>query len=100
MSCPICGARSRGKRLHDLLCLARKWESRVQGRFQTPALLGESCESQWQLMPRHMRYQADYHCFPVQNEFCFLGAGALGTTEILLRSREHGMKMSPLVGRN
>jgi len=36
----------------------------------------------------------------LQKEFCFLGAGALGTTEILLRSRKHGMEMSPLVGRN
>ncbi|KAJ5762401.1 uncharacterized protein N7511_005783 [Penicillium nucicola] len=33
-------------------------------------------------------------------EFCFLGAGALGTTEILLRSRQHCLQMSPLVGRN
>ncbi|KAF7189115.1 Cholesterol oxidase [Pseudocercospora fuligena] len=31
-------------------------------------------------------------------EFCFLGAGALGTTEILLRSQAHGMEVSPLVG--
>ncbi|THU97328.1 FAD/NAD(P)-binding domain-containing protein [Dendrothele bispora CBS 962.96] len=31
-------------------------------------------------------------------ELCFLGAGALGTTEILLRSRAHGLKMSPMVG--
>ncbi|KAF2477526.1 FAD/NAD(P)-binding domain-containing protein [Lindgomyces ingoldianus] len=31
-------------------------------------------------------------------ELCFLGAGALGTTEILLRSKAHGMAMSPLVG--
>ncbi|KAL3461657.1 FAD/NAD(P)-binding domain-containing protein [Aspergillus heterothallicus] len=34
------------------------------------------------------------------NEFCFLGAGAMGTTEILLRSRRHGLSLSPLVGRN
>ncbi|GIK07468.1 hypothetical protein Aspvir_003134 [Aspergillus viridinutans] len=34
------------------------------------------------------------------NELCFLAAGALGTTEILLRSKERGMQMSPLVGRN
>ncbi|KAJ5666351.1 Glucose-methanol-choline oxidoreductase C-terminal, partial [Penicillium maclennaniae] len=33
-------------------------------------------------------------------DFCFLGAGALGTTEILLRSRQCGLQMSPLVGRN
>ncbi|KAL4744451.1 hypothetical protein BDW72DRAFT_209007 [Aspergillus terricola var. indicus] len=33
-------------------------------------------------------------------EFCFLGAGALGTTEILLRSKKHGLPCSPLVGRN
>ncbi|KAI3294229.1 CAZyme family AA3 [Penicillium roqueforti] len=33
-------------------------------------------------------------------EFCFLGAGALGTTEVLLRSKQHGLHMSPLVGRN
>ncbi|KAL4811603.1 hypothetical protein BDW67DRAFT_179441 [Aspergillus spinulosporus] len=33
-------------------------------------------------------------------EFCFLGAGALGTTEILLRSKKHGLSCSPLVGRN
>ncbi|KAJ7773668.1 hypothetical protein DFH07DRAFT_952716 [Mycena maculata] len=31
-------------------------------------------------------------------EFCFLGAGALGTTEILLRSKAHGLEMSRLVG--
>ncbi|KAJ5779576.1 CAZyme family AA3 [Penicillium paradoxum] len=29
-------------------------------------------------------------------EFCFLGAGALGTTEILLRSKKRGLHMSPL----
>ncbi|KAL3490041.1 hypothetical protein BJX62DRAFT_238495 [Aspergillus germanicus] len=34
------------------------------------------------------------------NEFCFLGAGAMGTTEILLRSKKHGLPVSPLVGRN
>ncbi|KOS39234.1 hypothetical protein ACN38_g9926 [Penicillium nordicum] len=33
-------------------------------------------------------------------EFCFLGAGALGTTEVLLRSKQHGLHMSPLAGRN
>ncbi|KAJ5781624.1 CAZyme family AA3 [Penicillium psychrosexuale] len=33
-------------------------------------------------------------------EFCFLGAGALGTTEVLLRSKQHGLHMSPLVGSN
>ncbi|OQE08838.1 hypothetical protein PENVUL_c008G01117 [Penicillium vulpinum] len=33
-------------------------------------------------------------------EFCFLGAGALGTTGVLLRSKQHGLQMSPLVGRN
>ncbi|KAJ5150109.1 CAZyme family AA3 [Penicillium atrosanguineum] len=33
-------------------------------------------------------------------DFCFLGAGALGTTEILLRSKKCGLQMSPLVGRN
>ncbi|KAL4741653.1 hypothetical protein BDV11DRAFT_212863 [Aspergillus similis] len=33
-------------------------------------------------------------------EFCFLSAGALGTTEILLRSKKHGLSCSPLVGRN
>ncbi|KAJ7484654.1 hypothetical protein FB451DRAFT_1169687 [Mycena latifolia] len=31
-------------------------------------------------------------------ELCFLGAGALGTTEILLRSKVHGLKMSRFVG--
>ncbi|KAF2083168.1 FAD/NAD(P)-binding domain-containing protein [Saccharata proteae CBS 121410] len=31
-------------------------------------------------------------------EFCLLGAGTLGTTEILLRSRKHGLKMSRNVG--
>jgi len=31
-------------------------------------------------------------------ELCFLGAGTLGTTEILLRSQAHGLKVSPLVG--
>ncbi|KAL2793364.1 hypothetical protein BJX66DRAFT_338968 [Aspergillus keveii] len=30
------------------------------------------------------------------NEFCFLGAGAMGTTEILLRSKRHGLSVSPL----
>ncbi|KAL4963269.1 uncharacterized protein BDV14DRAFT_202097 [Aspergillus stella-maris] len=33
-------------------------------------------------------------------EFCFLGAGALGTTEILLRSKQHGLGVSPMIGRN
>lgn len=32
-------------------------------------------------------------------DFVFLGAGTLGTTEILLRSRDHGLKTSPEVGR-
>ncbi|CAG7934649.1 unnamed protein product [Penicillium olsonii] len=32
--------------------------------------------------------------------FCFLGAGSLGTTAILLQSKRRGLKMSPLVGRN
>ncbi|KAJ7757153.1 hypothetical protein B0H16DRAFT_1538314 [Mycena metata] len=31
-------------------------------------------------------------------ELCFLGAGALGTTEILLRSKAHGLRMSRFVG--
>jgi hypothetical protein len=31
-------------------------------------------------------------------ELCFLGAGALGTTEILLRSQAYGLATSPLVG--
>ncbi|KAJ6588514.1 hypothetical protein B0H19DRAFT_1205902 [Mycena capillaripes] len=31
-------------------------------------------------------------------ELCFLGAGALGTSEILLRSKAHGFKMSRFVG--
>ncbi|KAF2126321.1 FAD/NAD(P)-binding domain-containing protein [Dothidotthia symphoricarpi CBS 119687] len=31
-------------------------------------------------------------------ELVFLGAGALGTTEILLRSRTHGLSTSPLLG--
>lgn len=44
---------------------------------------------------------ANIHPFwPNQTEFCFLGAGALGTTEILLRSKKRGLQMSPLVGRN
>ncbi|PWY86597.1 FAD/NAD(P)-binding domain-containing protein [Aspergillus sclerotioniger CBS 115572] len=34
------------------------------------------------------------------NDLCFLGAGALGTTEILLRSREYGLPVSPMIGRN
>ncbi|RAL03117.1 FAD/NAD(P)-binding domain-containing protein [Aspergillus ibericus CBS 121593] len=34
------------------------------------------------------------------NDLCFLGAGALGTTEILLRSRDYGLPISPMVGRN
>jgi GMC oxidoreductase len=33
-------------------------------------------------------------------EFVFLGAGALGTTEILLRSRAYGLKLSPCLGMN
>jgi len=33
-------------------------------------------------------------------ELCFLAAGTLGTTEILLRSKAHGMKMSSTVGHN
>lgn len=33
-------------------------------------------------------------------EFVFLGAGAMGTTEILLRSREHGLQTSPMIGKN
>ncbi|KAJ5169647.1 uncharacterized protein N7500_002430 [Penicillium coprophilum] len=33
-------------------------------------------------------------------EFCFLGAGAYGTTGVLLQSKQHGLHMSPLVGRN
>jgi hypothetical protein len=33
-------------------------------------------------------------------EFVFLGAGSLGTTEILLRSSERGLTMSPLLGKN
>lgn len=31
-------------------------------------------------------------------KFMFLGAGSLGTTEILLRSKEAGLKMSERVG--
>ncbi|KAJ6588572.1 hypothetical protein B0H19DRAFT_923787 [Mycena capillaripes] len=31
-------------------------------------------------------------------ELCFLGAGALGTSEILLRSKTHGLKLSQFVG--
>ncbi|KAE8376168.1 hypothetical protein BDV26DRAFT_282908 [Aspergillus bertholletiae] len=34
------------------------------------------------------------------NDLCFLGAGSLGTTEILLRSRQYGLPTSPMVGRN
>ncbi|KAJ5823412.1 hypothetical protein N7447_005752 [Penicillium robsamsonii] len=33
-------------------------------------------------------------------EFCFLGAGALGTTGVLLQSKQQGLRMSPLVGKN
>jgi hypothetical protein len=33
-----------------------------------------------------------------QKELCFLGAGALGTTEILLRSRKHGLPTSLFLG--
>jgi hypothetical protein len=33
-------------------------------------------------------------------EFVFLGAGTFGTTEILLRSKAYGLKMSPTVGMN
>src|SRR5947207_11466259 len=33
-------------------------------------------------------------------EFVFMGAGTLGTTEILLRSRERGLKLSSRVGQN
>ncbi|KAF2019480.1 FAD/NAD(P)-binding domain-containing protein [Aaosphaeria arxii CBS 175.79] len=31
-------------------------------------------------------------------DLCVLGAGSLGTTEILLRSKAHGLDMSPVVG--
>ncbi|KAF2741804.1 FAD/NAD(P)-binding domain-containing protein [Sporormia fimetaria CBS 119925] len=31
-------------------------------------------------------------------ELCFLGAGSLGTTEILLRSKAHGLQLSSMVG--
>jgi hypothetical protein len=43
---------------------------------------------------------ADCRFFLTQSEFCFLGAGALGTTGILLRSKKRGLQISPLVGRN
>jgi choline dehydrogenase-like flavoprotein len=33
-------------------------------------------------------------------EFVFLGAGAIGTTEILLRSHAYGLKVSPTLGMN
>jgi len=33
-------------------------------------------------------------------ELCFLAAGTMGTTEILLRSKSHGLKTSPTVGHN
>jgi hypothetical protein len=33
-------------------------------------------------------------------EFVFLGAGTLGTTQILLRSRDRGLKLAPSVGQN
>lgn len=36
---------------------------------------------------------------PTQKEICCLGAGALATTEILLRSRSHGLKLSRQIGR-
>lgn len=31
-------------------------------------------------------------------ELCFVAAGSIGTTEILLRSRDHGLSMSDRVG--
>ncbi|KAE8422651.1 FAD/NAD(P)-binding domain-containing protein [Aspergillus pseudocaelatus] len=34
------------------------------------------------------------------NDLCFLGAGSLGTTEILLRSKKYGFSTSPMIGRN
>ncbi|KAJ5913560.1 CAZyme family AA3 [Penicillium tannophilum] len=41
------------------------------------------------------------HLFWVKaTDFCFLGAGTMSTTEILLRSKKYGLQMSPLVGRN
>lgn len=36
----------------------------------------------------------------VRAEVVILGAGSLGSTEILLRSREHGLSMSPCLGAN
>jgi len=33
-------------------------------------------------------------------KYVFLGAGALGTPEILLRSQQRGLTMSPAVGRD
>lgn len=32
-------------------------------------------------------------------EFCFLGAGSVGTTEILMRSKHQGMSISPQIGK-
>ncbi|KKK14322.1 hypothetical protein ARAM_000785 [Aspergillus rambellii] len=48
-------------------------------------------------------FQEEFHSqlFWVKaNEYCFLGAGALGTTEILLRSARKGLSLSSLVGRS
>jgi hypothetical protein len=39
-----------------------------------------------------------YKTDTAQKELVILGAGALGTTEILLRSRRHGLHTSPLLG--
>ncbi|KAL2831638.1 hypothetical protein BJY01DRAFT_260427 [Aspergillus pseudoustus] len=55
----------------------------------------------WHDTGRVVFAEAEIQLFWVKaKEFCFLGAGAIGTTEILLRSRKHGLPLSPLVGRN
>ncbi|KAL0580463.1 hypothetical protein V5O48_001533 [Marasmius crinis-equi] len=48
-------------------------------------------------LPDAWNWDAEIFC-ECECEVCFLGAGALGTTEILLRSRAHVLKTSPMVG--
>lgn len=85
------------RRLHYTLCLAWKWEVGVCGSFQGTTLLGQSSKYRIHFGSGHIN---SLFLLQSQKEFCFLGAGALGTTEVLLRSKQHGLHMSPLVGRN
>src|ERR1700694_3830634 len=51
--------------------------------------------------PKSREFKLSGEAMQVQaREFVFLGAGALGTTEILLRSRSRGLGMAPSIGMN